>query len=259
MTEELERVAVHLARARSRRQIHDAAVEASELRRRAVALDLELLDGVDDRKERDLPGLGLEHRNAVEQVLVRTRPAAVDTRQLRAGRQRDAQHERRQRNERAAVQRQPLDLHLFHDRAKTGRLCAEHRRGARDGHLLVHRPDRQRDVEPQRLAGRQLKPMTRQRAEPRQRDFHAIRPGGQANRGIDAIASRDGDAARPSGDVREGDSRARQRRAAAIGDQTGHLGGADLNGEAQQAEGDRQHKPNTLYCLKAMFKSTKTT
>ncbi len=68
------------------RQVDDAAVEAAELGRRAVALDLELLDGVDVRKERHLAGLGLQHRDAVEQIFVGARPAAVDARQRRSRR-----------------------------------------------------------------------------------------------------------------------------------------------------------------------------
>ena len=44
--------------ARLRREIDHAAIEPPELGRRAVALDLELLDGVDDRIVRELPGSG---------------------------------------------------------------------------------------------------------------------------------------------------------------------------------------------------------
>ena len=68
--EELEYRAVQRIAARLGRQVDDAAVEAPEFGGRAVALDLELLDGVDVRKERDLAGFRLEDRDAVEEILV---------------------------------------------------------------------------------------------------------------------------------------------------------------------------------------------
>src|SRR5207245_2246930 len=61
--EELERVAVRHVSTALHRQVDDAAVEAAEFRRRAVALDLEFLNGVEDGNEGDLAWLGLEHRD----------------------------------------------------------------------------------------------------------------------------------------------------------------------------------------------------
>jgi hypothetical protein len=66
-------------------QVDDAAVEAANWRR-TVALDAEVLDGVHVREERHLARLRLQHRDAVEQVFVRARAAAVDPRQRRGGR-----------------------------------------------------------------------------------------------------------------------------------------------------------------------------
>ena len=155
VAEELEAAAVKRVRAGLGRQVDDAAVEAAELGGRAVALDLELLNRVDDREERDLAGLRLQHRDAVEQILVGARPAAVDARQLRVGRQRHAGRERRQRDEGAAVQRQLHDLLVLDDVAEAGGLGAQHRRvrGHRD--LLAHVADGQVEVDPRLLARRQ--------------------------------------------------------------------------------------------------------
>ena len=137
------------------RQVDHAAVEAAELGRRAVALDLELLDRVDDRKERDLARLGLQHRDAVEEVLVRARPAAVDARQLRVRRQRDAGRERRERDEGAAVQRQlRRPARCSTTVPEAGGLGAEHRRVGRDCHLLADVADGELEVEARLLAGR---------------------------------------------------------------------------------------------------------
>lgn len=81
VAEELEAGTVKGVAAGARRQVHHTAIEAAKLRRRTVALDLEGLNGIDDWKVRDLPRFRLQHRNAIEQVLVRPRPAAVDARE----------------------------------------------------------------------------------------------------------------------------------------------------------------------------------
>src|SRR5262249_30806725 len=85
--EELESCPVPCVGAALRRQVDDAAVEAAEFGGRTVALDLELLNRVDDREERNLTRLGLQDRDAVEQILVRPWSSAVDSRQLRIRRQ----------------------------------------------------------------------------------------------------------------------------------------------------------------------------
>src|SRR5262249_58691482 len=70
VAQDLDPVTVERVRACFGGEIAAPAVEAAELGRRAVALDLELLHRVDDRKVRHLAGLGLKHGDAVEQVLV---------------------------------------------------------------------------------------------------------------------------------------------------------------------------------------------
>ncbi len=86
IAQELIQAAMDGVRPGSRRQVHEAPVEPSKLRRHIVRLDGELLDVVDDGKERNLAGLRLQRRDAVEEVLVGTRTTAVDARQERAGR-----------------------------------------------------------------------------------------------------------------------------------------------------------------------------
>ena len=81
---ELEDASAQRIATRLGRQVDHAAVEPAELGRRAVAFDLELLDRVDVGKERHLPWFGLQHGDAVEQVLVGARPAAVDARKRRS-------------------------------------------------------------------------------------------------------------------------------------------------------------------------------
>ena len=75
MAEELEAGAVQHVAAGFGRQVDDAAVEAAEFRRRAVALDLEFLNRVDDREERHLPGSGCSTEMPSNRYsLVRGRP-----------------------------------------------------------------------------------------------------------------------------------------------------------------------------------------
>ena len=78
VAEKLESGSVKVVSARLRCQVNNAAVEAAELSGRTVNLDLELLNGFDNREERYLTRLRLQHRNAVEEVLVRSRASAVD-------------------------------------------------------------------------------------------------------------------------------------------------------------------------------------
>ena len=101
-------------------QVHHTAVEAPELGWRTVGFDLELLNGVDVRKECHLPRLGLQHGDAVEQVFVGPGPSAVDARQRSRGRrrQRHAGHQTREGDEAPAVERQVDDLSVVDDLAK---------------------------------------------------------------------------------------------------------------------------------------------
>ena len=115
VAKKLEHVAVNGIGARLRREIDHAAIEPPELGCRAVALDLELLDGVDDRIVRELPRLGLEHGDAVEEILVRSRSSAVDARQDGVRRKGDTRRDGGEHDEQAAVQRQLHDLFVLDD------------------------------------------------------------------------------------------------------------------------------------------------
>src|SRR4029450_12325624 len=90
------------------RQVDDAAVETPELRWRAVGFDLELLNRIHIWKECHLPGLRLQDRDAVEQMLVGPGPSAVDARERRrrGWRKRDARDEAGERDEATAVERE---------------------------------------------------------------------------------------------------------------------------------------------------------
>src|ERR1041384_6819626 len=73
VAQKLERGSVKIVCAGLCRQVDDAAIKASELSGRTVDFYFEFLDGFDDRKERYLAGLRLQHGNAVEQIFVRSR------------------------------------------------------------------------------------------------------------------------------------------------------------------------------------------
>jgi hypothetical protein len=92
-----------------------------KLGRRAVALDLELLDRVDDREEGHLPGSGCSTEMPSNRYsLVRGRPPLMRGK-LRVRRQRHAGASDGEHDERAAVQRQLDDLLLLDDGAEAGR------------------------------------------------------------------------------------------------------------------------------------------
>ena len=165
--------------ARLRGQVDDAAVEPPELGRRAVALDLELLDRVDDGEEGDLPGLGLENRDAVEEILVRARPAAVDAWKLRPRRKRDAGRERGERDEGAAVERKLDDLLVAHARPEAGAFGPEHRRVGGHLHDLADGPDSEREIHARLLSRDDRDALAPDRREAGQRNLEAVSPGGR--------------------------------------------------------------------------------
>ena len=138
VTQELERRPMKGVRASLRGEVHDAAVEPSELGGWTVGLDLEFLDGVDVRKERHLAGLRLEDGHTVEEVFVRPRAPAVDARQRRAGWQCDAGHEARERDEAAAVQREVDDLARVDDLPEGRSRAAEQGSIGGDRHYFRH-------------------------------------------------------------------------------------------------------------------------
>ena len=132
-------------------------------------------------KERHLPRLGLQHRDAVEQILVGARPSAVDARQRRRGRrrQRHARHQARQRDEAPAVERQVDDSAVVDDVAESRGLAAQQRRvsGDRDGFGQASELEPQ--VHSNRLASGEPDAFARQRPESAQFDAHLIDTGGE--------------------------------------------------------------------------------
>ena len=154
VAKEFEHVAAKGIGARFRREIHDAAVEPPEFGRRAVALDLELLDGVDDRVVRHLPRLGLEHGDAVEEILVRSRPPTVDAGQDGVRRQGDARRDGGEHDEQAAVQRQLHDLLVLDNRPEARGLRSHNRRICNDRHLFSKVSDREIEIDTRLLTRR---------------------------------------------------------------------------------------------------------
>ena len=111
---------------------------------------------VDDRIERHLARLRLQHADAVVEVFVGARPAAVDARQQRAAaRQRDARRQRHQRNEVAAIQRQRFDFRLAHVIAHRAAGRFEQRRFRVHIHRLRRLPQFQLDIQPGLVADAQ--------------------------------------------------------------------------------------------------------
>jgi hypothetical protein len=93
---------------------HDgSAIGPSVFRRVGVDVQPEFGHGVDDGIEGHLPRFGLQHADAVVEILVGARPAAIDARQQRpAARQGDTGRERHQGNEIAAIEGQRLNFRL---------------------------------------------------------------------------------------------------------------------------------------------------
>ena len=105
-------------RSGARGDVDDAAVESAELGGNVVGSTGERLNVVDDGEVDDLAGFGLQGGDAVEEILVSSRTAAIDARQDGAGRQFDAGSEGCELNEVARVQRHgddggPGDIGLY--------------------------------------------------------------------------------------------------------------------------------------------------
>ena len=188
VAEKFEPAAVKRVAARFGGEIHHTAVEAAELGGRAVALDLELLDGVDDRVERHLARFRLQHRNAVEEILVGARPSAVDAGQDGIRRQGDARSDGGEHDEQAAVQRQLHDLFMLDDRPKAGGFGAHDRRVADDRHLFSNVSDADLEIDTRLFTGRQADALAAHRLEARQLEIEAVFARRQARGGVDTFA-----------------------------------------------------------------------
>jgi hypothetical protein len=137
VAEKIKHIAVKRVAARLGGEVDDAAVEPPELGGRTVALDLEFLNRIDHRVVRHLSRLRLQHRDAIEEILVGSRSSAVDARQHGIGRQGDARNDGREHDEQAPVQRQLHHVLVLDDRSEARRLCTHNRRVADDGHLFL--------------------------------------------------------------------------------------------------------------------------
>jgi hypothetical protein len=152
---EFEHIAVKGIAARRGREIHHTAIEASEFGRWAVALDLELVDGVDHREVRHLPRLRLEHGDAVEQILVRSRSSPIDAGQHGIGRQSDSRNDGGEHDEEAAIQRQPHDLLVLDDCPEAGGLRSHDGRVRGHGHLFLNASNREIEIDARLFTGRE--------------------------------------------------------------------------------------------------------
>ena len=173
MPEELEGRAVQHIGPGFGREVDHAAVEPAEFRRRAVGFDLEFLNGIHDREERHLAGLGLQHRDPVEKVLVGARPAAIDPRERLTRWQRHGRDERDQRDEATAVERQRRDL-LFRDHLPQTRARAQGGRRGSDGNRLADVADHQRNIQAYRHTGLDADALMTHAAEPREHDVDGV-------------------------------------------------------------------------------------
>ena len=269
MAEEFEGAATQLVAARPGREVDDTAVEPPELRRRTVALDLEFLDGIDVRKERDLPGLRLQHRDPVEQIFVGARPATVDARQLGSGRQGHRRDQTGQGDETAAVEREIDDLAVVDHLAESRGLTAHERRVPRHHDGFGQLADLELDVERHGLAGRDTEAVARERPEAREFDAQPIESRSEPLK--DGVAS--GPAHRRARDI--GGHRGQRHRCAwgrgagLIGDDDRHRAGPDLceryaRHYRDQPQADQTAPPpphpasraKTLDRIETVFKST---
>ena len=243
VTRELEQAAVQVVLAGLRRQVDDAAVEAAELGRRAVALDRELLDGVDVGEERDLARLRLEHRDAVEEIFVGARAPAVDPRQRGRGRRRDGdtRSQAGQRDEAAAVERQIDDAPLVDHVAEAGGLAAQQRRRAGYGHRLGPPADAERDVDAQRLARLQRDAFADRWPEPRELDADRVAARRQAGHHVAPVGVRGRRARHARRGRGRGDRRARRNRAGLVDDVADQRAARDLRGRHRRRREPRQH------------------
>jgi hypothetical protein len=239
VAKEFEHVAVKSIAARLGREIDDAAVEPPEFGRWAIALDLELLDGVDHGVVRHLPRLRLQHGDAVEEILVRSRPSPVDARQRGIRRQRDARNDGREHDEEAAVQRQLHDLLVLDDRPEARGLRPHDWRVRDHRHLFLNTSDCEIEIDARLLTGCQTDALATHRLEARQFDIQAVLARRQAGCGVEAVACRDDDSMKIRPHFRDGDGRAGNRSTSLILYEASDLAGGRLRPRGQHADDAR--------------------
>src|SRR5262249_19082850 len=151
---------------------------------------LEFLDGVDHRVVRHLPRLRLQYGDTVEEILVRTRPPAVDPRQHGVWRQGDAGGNAGEHDEQAAVQRQLRDLLMLDNGPEASGLRSYDRRVRDDRHLFSNIADAEVEIDSGLFASREPNALAPNGLEPCEVDVDAVLTGRQARGRVDTIASR---------------------------------------------------------------------
>ena len=228
VAKKFEHVAVKGIAARLGREIDHAAIEPPEFGRRAVALDLELLDGVDHRVVRDLPRLRLQHGDAVEEIFVRSRSPAVDARQDGIRRKRNARDDGGEHDEQAAVQRQLHDLLVLDDRSEARGLRSHDRRVCDDRHLFSNVSDTEIEIDARLLTGRETDAFAAQGLEARELDIEAVLARSQAGHRVHAIAGGDNHTLQIRPCFGDGDRRAGNGRPSLILHEAGDFAGSRL-------------------------------
>ena len=221
-------------------EVDDPAVETAELGGWTVAFDLELLNRVDNRKERHLTRLRLQYRDAVEEVLVRPRAPAVDARKLRIGGEGDPWGERRQRDERAPVQRQLQDLLMPDDGPEACSLASKGRRVARHGHGFREAANGKLEIDADRVAGRDLNTVANQRPKAGDLHAHSVDAWWKSRRGVYAGRARHDRPRDTSLDRRHRDGRVAHDRPGLVAHDAGQRAGARLCERRSKGE-NRQH------------------
>ena len=245
VAEEFEHVAAKGIGSRLRREIDHAAIETPELGRRTVALDLELLDGVDDRVVRHLPRLGLEHGDAVEEIFVRSRSPTVDARQDGVRRQGHAGDDGGQHDEQAAVQRQLHDLFVLDDRPETRGLRPHDRRITDHGHQFPDIADAEVEIDADLFAGRQANALASHGLEPGKLDVEPVMAGRQARGGVDAIPGGHGYPLNAGSCLGDGNGGAGDGRPGLIFHPAGDLAGTRLGTGRPHADTPRARRRET--------------
>src|SRR5262249_10137621 len=148
--------AVILIAARFGGQVDYAAIETTELRRGAVGVDLEFLNGVDHREKGHLARFGLQNGNAIVEILIGSGPAAVDAGKPAAGRQGDTRNKRDQRDEVATIQGKIDNLAIADHLTQSSGFGSQERCILVDGDGFALTPHHQIDVDPNPFSRGQL-------------------------------------------------------------------------------------------------------
>ena len=133
--------------------------------------------------------LRLQDGDTVEEILVRARPPAIDSRQNGIRRQGDARGDGREHDEQAAVQRQLHHLLGLDDGAEARSLRPHDRRvEGHDRHLFSNVSDAEIEINPRFFTGREANALAAHGFETRELDIEPVIAGRQAWGGVDTVA-----------------------------------------------------------------------